>query len=707
MTRARSGGRFGCTALAALLLSGAAGARPSLPATSAPSVTESRLEVEDVAGVAAARPLEDFLVRPRIREVSLSPDGRRVAFLLRGDDSSELGWLDPETGEPRTLLHSRLIDSVHWSGDGGGLFMETDDRLGFVDAETAEARWLYRLAPTVGEAEFLDVDRDRPRSAWVLSRSAEDRYRLLRIDALGGLETVRESDQPMRHFLTYGGTLRYLKRTDGAEQVILRLADARNGATESTEVLRCDGLDRCLPVATETSEDGVERLWLLGSGGGDLTRLYGVALPGGGDVGGGHVDPKGLADLQTLVFDPASGRPRLAVHDSDRRRHYGLDPGAARSVELLERRFPGARLRIEIGGRHWLVEEGGPRVQHPRYHLFDPIDGDSVEILADERGRRPSIPPSDLGPTDFVLATAGDGHAVPGLVTVPPGLSEEQLASAPVVLRVHGGPWSHTRARWSALTQFLASRGYIVYEPNFRASTGFGRQHVMAGAGEFGDGRVQLDMLEGLEHVHRLGLGDRDRVAILGHSFGGFSTLGGLAFTPERFVAGVASAAPIDLVRAIRDLPEDELQSNGIPRRRVLTELAGDLDDPETARDLRRRSPEAHLASTRRPLVLFAGGADPKVDIVDVRHYAGALRALDLDVSLLVDPAQGHSFEHEVSLGAYFLLVESFLARHLGGAVVGSRDSRLAGYVERHLVLEGASLGGAGIIGGESPPRNP
>ncbi|MEO1083317.1 MAG: prolyl oligopeptidase family serine peptidase [Acidobacteriota bacterium] len=668
--------------------------------SAAPTVAASTVRA-DPAVDASLRPLDDFLVRPRIGEVALSPRGDKAAYLLRGDSSSELGWLDTATGERHALLRSRLIDSIYWSGDGGGLFMVTDDRLGFVDLEGGAARWLHRFDGAHGDAEFLGVAEHHPRSAWVGEVLADDRHRLLRVDADGGLVDVLERDQPIRHFLTDStGEVRYLKRADGGEQVISRLA-----GDGGVDVLRCDGLGRCLPVALEVLDGGDrERLWMLGDDGGDLIRLYALDLDrrsgwrpidGGGEVG--HVDPLDLADLRTVVFDPDSGRPRIAVHDSDRRRHYGLDAGAVRGLGHLERHLPGARLRLEVGAGDgpWLVEEGGPRLHHPRYYLLDPARGDLREILADERARRSSIPASSFAEPRFVTFAASDGLPVHGLLTVPAAASADELRAAPVVVRVHGGPWNHVRMEWSGLRQFLVSRGYVVYESNFRASTGFGRRHITAAAGDFGDGRVQLDILEGLDDVHARGVGDPDRVVIMGHSFGGFSTLGGLAFTPKRFVAGIASAPPIDLVRAIRDLPEDELQSNGVPRRRVLAQLVGDLDDPEIARALRRRSPEAHLAATERPLLMFAGGADPKVDIVDVRHYAGALRGLGRDVSLVVDPEQGHSFEHPVSTGAYLFLVERFLAHHLGGTAVGTEDPRIRDYVERHLVFSGPSLVGA------------
>ncbi|MEO1369052.1 MAG: hypothetical protein AAFX50_17895, partial [Acidobacteriota bacterium] len=457
---------------------------------------------ESPAVDASTRPLEDFLVRPRIREVALSPRGDRVAYLLRDASSSELGWLDARTGERRTLLRSRLIDDIHWSGDGGGVFMVTADRLGFVDVDTGDARWLHRFDGIHGAAEFLGVARGHPRSAWVGEPLEGHRHRLVRVDAGGAAPEVLEGDQPIRHFLTDpNGDVRYLKRAEGDEQVVSRLS-----ADGAVDVERCDGLGRCLPVAFEVVDGGErERLWILGDGGpSDLIRLYALELDrvsgwrpvddGGRTV---HVDPLGLADLRAVIFDPDSGRPRVAVHDSDRRRHYGLDAAAVRGLRHLDRLLPGARLRLDVGpsgaegGGTWLVEEGGPRFQHPRYYLLDVSGGGLREILADERARRPSIPPASFAGPRFLTFEASDGFPVHGLLTVPPGASADDLRAAPVVVRVHGGPWNHVRMEWSGLRQFLVSRGYAVYEPNFRASTGFGRGHILAAQGDFGDGRVQ------------------------------------------------------------------------------------------------------------------------------------------------------------------------------------------------------------------------
>ena len=254
------------------------------------------------------------------------------------------------------------------------------------------------------------------------------------------------------------------------------------------------------------------------------------------------------------------------------------------------------------------------------------------------------------------------------------------------------------------MPQFLANRGYAVFEPNFRGSTGYGLAYLRAARGEFGDGRVHRDLVDGVHHLLELGVGDRHRVAVAGHSFGGFSALGAVIFSPELFRAAVASAPPIDLVRAARDLDEDG-GIGGMPVKPLLRDVLVDLDDPAAVAALQRRSPEANLARTARPLLVLAGGRDEKVQLADVEHYVAALDELGKDVSLLVDPRSGHSLERDVQRRALLFLLERFLGHQLGVASPSRPDPLLAAYLQRNLRLTGPSL--AAALGAEAAPLSP
>lgn len=632
--------------------------------------------------VGVRAPLDLYLEPPRIREALLSPAGDRVAALLREPQGVSVWLIDPVSGRQEKRLESRIVEHLHWFSDGEGLLLETQDRLAHLPGAGGRPTFFLRLDP-LREQRFLGVDLTHPHHVLVSEKAAEGRFRLLRVGVDGGAEVVFEHTERIRHFvLDREGRMQVFQRTalgegDRLEQVIEQVeGDHRR------ELLRCDALDACEPVAVDASGRMALRARLTG----DLSRLWAVDLATGTrrPLAG---DPEGFADLRTVELDPASGAVMLAIYDTDRRRAYGLDAEVEAHLAPLRRRFAGLSLDVQARaeGRFWLLVESGAQLQHPRYHLYDPTAKRLAPFLEAERQSVPMLPEAGLVAPRAVTWRASDGMELHGWLHAPRGVD---LRTVPLVVRVHGGPWNHVRLGFSAVNQLLVDRGYSVLEPNFRSSTGYGLAYLTAAKGDFGHGRVQQDILDGLDWLLDQGIGDPERVAILGHSFGGFSTLGGLAFTPKRFRAGVASAPPIDLLRALRDLDEEELQGNGLPMKRVAEQLIA-FEDPRVAAELRRKSPEAHLAQTERPLLIFAGGKDEKVDLVDVQHYAQALQALGRDVTLVVDDDQGHSFETRLAMRAYLTLTERFLGKHLGVAVRDEEDPEVEAYLRGVVRLGG------------------
>ncbi|HEX4954662.1 MAG TPA: prolyl oligopeptidase family serine peptidase [Thermoanaerobaculia bacterium] len=628
-------------------------------------------------------PLDLYLEQPRIREAVLSPAGDRVAALLREPRGVSVWVIDLAAGGRREKrFESRMVERLHWSADGEGLVLETVDRLAFLPLAGGRPTLFLHLDP-LREQRFSGIDLTHPRHVLVSEKEAEGRFRLLRVGVDGGTEVVFAGDQPIRRFV--------LDR-EGRLRVLLRAAEAAGGRPELVvervdgqgrrEALRCDALDACEPLAV----DGSGRVLVRARLDGDLLRLWAVD-PATGAREPLTADPEGFADLRTVELDAQSGRPLAAVYDTDRRRIYGLDAEVEGHLAPLRRRFGEASLDLQgrAGGPFWLLLEAGPRLQHPRYHLYHPAAKRLVPFLEAERASVPMLPEGRLVAPRAVSWRASDGMLLHGWLTTPAGVDPRTV---PLVVRVHGGPWNHVRSGWSALTQLLVERGYAVFEPNFRASTGYGLAYTTAAKGDFGNGRVQGDILDGLDALHAQGIGDPQRVAIVGHSFGGFSTLGGLAFTPKRFRAGVASAPSIDLLRTLSDLDEEELQGNGLPLKRVVEQLIA-FEDPRVATELRRKSPEAHLAATERPLLIFAGGQDERVDVVDVQHYAQALHDLGRDVTLVVDETQGHNFETRLAMRAYLTLTERFLGKHLGVAMEQEEDPEVETYLRGVVRLGG------------------
>ena len=181
---------------------------------------------------------------------------------------------------------------------------------------------------------------------------------------------------------------------------------------------------------------------------------------------------------------------------------------------------------------------------------------------------------------------------------LPPGVD---AARAPLVAQVHGGPINHFRAGCDGTAQFLANRGYVVFQPNFRGSTGHGRDHTFASHGDYGNGRVQQDIVEGVRWLLAQRIGDANRVGIVGHSFSGYSTFAGAHVSAELFKVGVAGSPPADL--AGRCAGWSRPASRAICRSFVAPPCALSLDstDPATYARLHAQSPLANAAKMQRP----------------------------------------------------------------------------------------------------------
>src|SRR5207249_11826263 len=192
--------------------------------------------------------------------------------------------------------------------------------------------------------------------------------------------------------------------------------------------------------------------------------------------------------------------------------------------------------------------------------------------------------------------TARDGLTIHGYATFPLEAGRSRL---PAVLNVHGGPWARDVWGYHPEAQWLANRGYLCIQVNFRGSTGYGKAFVNAGDREWG-GRMQDDLLDGVAFAVDQGWADPGRVAIYGGSYGGYAALAGAAFTPDTFRCAVDIVGPSNLLTFIDTIPPYWSAYLAMMHRRV-GNPAADLEL------LRARSPLTAVDRIRIPLLIAQG----------------------------------------------------------------------------------------------------
>lgn len=623
-----------------------------------------------------------FLENRTLVAAALSPAGDAVAYLRERQDSRALWLLPADGGKPRMLVGATQAEQVTWSRDGRWLFLRAPRQLTIVGVD---GRSGVRV-PLGGTERRRVIKLDPSQSAAVLLRERVaigngERWRIVRMDARGKRTLLREEARWVHDVaLDAQGRIVALARFEGDHDALYRV---RPGGTLH-EVLRLRPMERIELLAA--LPDG--SLLMAGNPGGDFRRV--LRLDANDRLQTLHEDPRAEADLDEVVLDPRTQQPLAASYRSTVAATHGIGDAQA-VVADIARRFPDRDIALQAGrgpSARWLVSERAATLRDPRWWLYDPRDGRLRRILDDPGITAQSPPEAQLARKLAVAYTASDGRRVHGFVLLPSGVD---AARAPLVAQVHGGPINHFRAGYDGVAQFLANRGYVVFQSNFRGSTGHGRAYTFASNGDYGNGRVQRDIVEGVQWLLAQGIGDKDRVGIVGHSFGGYSTLLGLTFQPELFKVGVAGAPPADLGWAMRWLVESGDQGDLPDRslRQTLRALSLDATDPATRARLHAQSPQANVAKMRRPLLVMAGGADRTVALRSVVDYGARLRALGRPVTLLVEPGGGHSPVAPLAREAYLFAMDTMLQRHLGGPPPEPPGPRLREYLRANLRIAG------------------
>jgi dipeptidyl aminopeptidase/acylaminoacyl peptidase len=271
--------------------------------------------------------------------------------------------------------------------------------------------------------------------------------------------------------------------------------------------------------------------------------------------------------------------------------------------------------------------------------------------------RHPLIPAGVIGPVKAFTFQSRDGLAIPAYLTTPAGASGAKM---PLVVFPHGGPASRDDAGFDLWVQFMVSRGYAVFQPQFRGSSGFGARHEAAGRFKWGL-EMQDDITDGVKFLIANGTADASKICIFGWSYGGYAAMAGLAFTPELYKCGVAGAGISDLLLLVGDLKKES----------TTVHLGGKywldaVGDPHSDNErLVATSPARHVERIRAPLLLIHGKDDTTVPFRQSEVMASAMRNAGKDVQLIALEGGDHSLNDDRTSRRMLRELEVFLAKHL------------------------------------------
>lgn len=630
-------------------------------------------EQEERSYLSELPPLVDrqvFFGDPEVAGAQISPDGGFISFLKPYDDVMNI-WVKKteqpfDEAWPVTADTERPVRIHFWTQDGRYILYAQDKggnenfHIYLIDP-TAEAEESTGVPPARDltplddvTARIYAVPEATPGQIIVgLNDRDPALHDVYRLDLkTGDRELLIRNDENVASFVTdLDGDVRLAFRTtkDGGSEIL----EVKGGDLEP--VYSCTFEETCAPLRFH--KDG-KRFYLESNRGDDvdLTRLMLMNLETR-ETTVVESDPEGEVDFGSPIFSDASEELVGTVYVGDRVRIHPRDDQLRRDLKILRKKLPDGEIGLSgsTEDERFHIVGVGRDVDPGSVYLYDRKKR-SVKKLYESR---PELPSEHLAPMKPVRYTARDGQRIPAYLTIPRGASPRKL---PAVLFPHGGPWSRDRWGYDSFAQFLANRGYVVLQPNFRGSTGYGKAFLNAGNEQWGTGVMQHDLTDAVKYLIEEGIADPDRIAIMGGSYGGYATLAGLAFTPDLYAAGVSIVGPSNIITLLESIPP-----YWGPIKTIFDARVGDPDDAEDRDRLEEQSPLNSATNIVAPLLVIQGANDPRVKKAESDQIVAALRDLERTVEYIVAPDEGHGFAGRENRLAMMASIEKFLAQHLGG----------------------------------------
>jgi dipeptidyl aminopeptidase/acylaminoacyl peptidase len=608
-------------------------------------------------------PLTDFAALPFLSEPLLSPDGTRIAARVSGQGTEEIRvWtLDenrdrdpirvPASGNERFQWagNNRLLITISVSFDlfiGGALLHVRFQRVQSYDLQNRKLIPLGQNAGFLQDVIFIDPD-----GRYILLSDQERMDRspnVVRIDLETGASTEVQAARRgvWSWFADAEGVVRVGVDYGERRTRIYYRAEAQAPLTlvETRRNLADDSIIDAVRFVTNTSRGIIVTNAETGR---FAIYEYDFATDSRGALLFAHPN----VDVTRGVFGPEGGLQGV-VYEDDRPRVQWFDSQLAEVQRRIDRTFPDHTNVIVNASRNGnrLLIFSTAADDPGTYYVFDQASR-RMEIFASPYDR---LVGRSFAPVRPISYQSRDGLAINGYLTLPPGANQRNL---PLIVLPHGGPFLRDSWSFNPEVQFLASRGYAVLQPNFRGSTGYGREFVERGYGQFGAGMI-FDMDDGVDWLIREGIADARRVCVMGTSYGGYAAIWSAMRSPERYRCAISLAGPTDLRRMIQQ------DSRFFLARRYTREMRLRLQGEERV-DLDAISPARNAEMLRVPLLLGHGEPDRVVPIDQSQRLVRALeRAGTPNVETVMYRKSGHGFTDAAESADWLRRVEAFLARH-------------------------------------------
>ena len=607
-------------------------------------------------------PRQVLFGNPEKSMARISPDGAYLSYLAPVEGVLNV-WVveDPDSARPITRDEERGIRDYTWTYDGQHILYYQDARgdedwhVYATNIATGETRDLTPFEKV--NSQILSINEKTPNEILIgINNRNPQLHDVYRIELSTGERTLIEENP---------GFVSYLFDNDDRTRFAMTVSP-----TGGQVILQRDESNQWQPFLKVPNTDAMttglagfdksnQILYLIDSRKRNTAALFSLDLASGKQE---LVAEDDRADVGGMLIHPTEKHVQAVSFTYDRNRWHVLDSAIQGDMDYLHSVEDG-ELSITsrtLNDRLWTVAyvlDNGP----VKYYLYDRTRKQANYLFSN----RTDLDEYQLARMHSLTIKSRDGWNLVSYLTLPPDSTPDgdtrPSNPVPLVLLVHGGPWGRDIWGYDSQHQWLSNRGYAVLSVNYRGSTGFGKEFINAGNGEWA-GKMHDDLIDAVNWAVREKITQRDQVAIMGGSYGGYATLVGLTFTPETFVCGVDIVGPSNLVTLLQNVPP-----YWIPILPMMKDRVGDWTTEEGQKSLLAKSPLARVDQIQRPLLIGQGANDPRVKQVESDQIVEAMKQKNIPVTYVLYPDEGHGFARPENRLSFYAVAEAFLSEHLGG----------------------------------------
>jgi dipeptidyl aminopeptidase/acylaminoacyl peptidase len=630
-----------------------------LPKPTASTTTVAPLPLVKPKEDASLTPRKTFFSNPDRTRVTISPDGKSIAFLAN-DDSGILNVFVAPATEPAkakavTQEKKRNLRVYMWAYDGKHVLYQQDKGgdenwcIYSADIATATSKEIVAIDGVQARIEAMSPrkpneivvamnDRDKKQHDLHVVDLKTNQRKLLEKNEAGYAGYVIDDDLAVRFAIA--------PKPDGSQELLA--PDAKHAFQPFLTIPMEDALTT-EPVDFDKSG---KHLFMKDSRGRNTAALVSIDLA---SKKAEVVAQDEKADMGDIFIHPTEKKVQAAQAIFDRARWTVVDKGIQADFDYLKSVQDGdvGIPSRSLDDKHWIVAytTEGPT----KYYRYDREPKKLATYLFSGSKALEAVKLAKMQPQ---VIKARDGLDLVSYLTI----ADSTPKPAPMVLFVHGGPWARDNWGPNPSAQWLASRGYAVLQVNYRGSTGLGKSFTNAGNKEWA-GKMHDDLLDAVKWAVDGKIADPAKVAIMGGSYGGYATLVGLTSTPNAFACGVDIVGPSNLVTLLNTIPPywtSEIEQ--------FTKRIGDHRTEDGKQFLLSRSPISKVDAITKPLLIGQGKNDPRVKQAESDQIVGAMQKKNIPVSYVLYPDEGHGFNRAENKMSFFAVSEIFLAQCLGGA---------------------------------------